>query len=150
MRFEHQKGKYMMHCHNLVHEDHDMMVQFQVGEGGDDPIEADRCKDQGGMGPMFEEHHGGGGSGSGGSSGGSGSTISVPGNVPAAPQPKVKVLGTKVKKKVKRKVKKRKVKVTHKKPVTKHKPKVTSKKRKPAVKKKHTTRKRTVSSRGRS
>jgi hypothetical protein len=28
----------MMHCHNLVHEDHDMMTQFEVGQGGDDPI----------------------------------------------------------------------------------------------------------------
>ena len=32
-------GRYMMHCHNLVHEDHDMMVQFNVGNsfpnGGD-------------------------------------------------------------------------------------------------------------------
>jgi spore coat protein A, manganese oxidase len=33
-------GRYMMHCHNLVHEDHDMMVQFEVGEGGAHPIEA--------------------------------------------------------------------------------------------------------------
>ena len=24
-------GRYMMHCHNLVHEDHDMMGQFWVG-----------------------------------------------------------------------------------------------------------------------
>ena len=24
------RGKYMMHCHNTVHEDHDMMTQFQV------------------------------------------------------------------------------------------------------------------------
>ena len=24
-------GRYMIHCHNLTHEDHDMMVQFQVG-----------------------------------------------------------------------------------------------------------------------
>ena len=31
MRFEPQVGQYMMHCHNLVHEDHDMMVQFEVG-----------------------------------------------------------------------------------------------------------------------
>jgi len=31
MRFEHQSGRYMMHCHNLVHEDHDMMAQFWVG-----------------------------------------------------------------------------------------------------------------------
>jgi spore coat protein A, manganese oxidase len=45
MRFEHQRGKYMMHCHNLVHEDHDMMAQFRVGGGGDDPIEADPCHD---------------------------------------------------------------------------------------------------------
>jgi FtsP/CotA-like multicopper oxidase with cupredoxin domain len=29
MRFE-GRGKYMMHCHNTVHEDHDMMAQFQV------------------------------------------------------------------------------------------------------------------------
>lgn len=28
-------GRYMVHCHNLPHEDHDMMVQFQVG--GNDP-----------------------------------------------------------------------------------------------------------------
>jgi Multicopper oxidase len=45
MRFEHQRGKYMMHCHNLVHEDHDMMAQFRVGGGGDDPIDADPCQD---------------------------------------------------------------------------------------------------------
>jgi spore coat protein A, manganese oxidase len=31
-------GRYMIHCHNLAHEDHDMMGQFEVGEGGDDPI----------------------------------------------------------------------------------------------------------------
>jgi hypothetical protein len=31
----------MMHCHNLVHEDHDMMMQFSVGDpdyGDCDPI----------------------------------------------------------------------------------------------------------------
>ncbi len=39
-RYRHQKGKYMIHCHNLVHEDHDMMVQYEVGSGGDDPITA--------------------------------------------------------------------------------------------------------------
>jgi FtsP/CotA-like multicopper oxidase with cupredoxin domain len=42
-------GKYMVHCHNLVHEDHDMMSQFAVGwkpgEPDDcDPILADPCK----------------------------------------------------------------------------------------------------------
>jgi FtsP/CotA-like multicopper oxidase with cupredoxin domain len=34
-------GKYMMHCHNLVHEDHDMMTQFEVvapDAVGDDPF----------------------------------------------------------------------------------------------------------------
>jgi spore coat protein A, manganese oxidase len=34
-------GKYMMHCHNLVHEDHDMMVQYEVQDPnaqGDDPL----------------------------------------------------------------------------------------------------------------
>jgi spore coat protein A, manganese oxidase len=25
-------GRYMIHCHNLTHEDHDMMTQFQVGK----------------------------------------------------------------------------------------------------------------------
>ena len=28
--------QYMMHCHNLVHEDHDMMTQFSVGENRPD------------------------------------------------------------------------------------------------------------------
>ena len=40
-------GRYMMHCHNLVHEDHDMMMQFKVGDPNDDadcdPITADRA-----------------------------------------------------------------------------------------------------------
>ncbi len=34
-------GKYMIHCHNLVHEDHDMMTQFEVlkpGVRGLDPL----------------------------------------------------------------------------------------------------------------
>jgi spore coat protein A len=31
MRFEHEEGRYMIHCHNLSHEDHDMMFQYQVG-----------------------------------------------------------------------------------------------------------------------
>lgn len=33
-KFGPKKGKYMMHCHNLVHEDHDMMTQFEVGTDG--------------------------------------------------------------------------------------------------------------------
>ncbi|MDJ0635875.1 MAG: multicopper oxidase family protein [Xenococcaceae cyanobacterium MO_188.B29] len=31
------QGKFMMHCHNLVHEDHSMMTQFEVGENGLSP-----------------------------------------------------------------------------------------------------------------
>jgi spore coat protein A, manganese oxidase len=37
MRFGPNKGKYMMHCHNIVHEDHDMMTNFDVGNTGIDP-----------------------------------------------------------------------------------------------------------------
>ncbi|MBD2527035.1 multicopper oxidase family protein [Nostoc sp. FACHB-133] len=37
-------GKYMMHCHNLVHEDHDMMTQFEVGSGGANPITTAKAK----------------------------------------------------------------------------------------------------------
>ncbi|KAB8315675.1 multicopper oxidase family protein [Tolypothrix campylonemoides VB511288] len=39
-RFRPQIGKYMYHCHNMVHEDHDMMRQFEVGQGGIDPMSA--------------------------------------------------------------------------------------------------------------
>ena len=43
-------GKYMVHCHNLVHEDHDMMTQFEVLEPGgvkcfDDPMTSAIAKD---------------------------------------------------------------------------------------------------------
>ena len=35
-------GRYMIHCHNLVHEDHDMMVQYAVANlRTNDPITAD-------------------------------------------------------------------------------------------------------------
>jgi FtsP/CotA-like multicopper oxidase with cupredoxin domain len=44
MKFTNQRGYYMMHCHNLVHEDHDMMTQFCVGDHGDDPILADPAR----------------------------------------------------------------------------------------------------------
>jgi FtsP/CotA-like multicopper oxidase with cupredoxin domain len=49
MRFEHQTGRYMVHCHNLVHEDHDMMQQFSVGltpgaYDANDPVMADPPK----------------------------------------------------------------------------------------------------------
>ena len=39
-RFGPNQGKYIMHCHNTVHEDHDMMIQWQVGQGGADPMSA--------------------------------------------------------------------------------------------------------------
>lgn len=39
-KFRPNKGKYMYHCHNTVHEDHDMMSQFEVGQGGIDPMSA--------------------------------------------------------------------------------------------------------------
>ncbi|WP_013325022.1 multicopper oxidase family protein [Gloeothece verrucosa] len=31
-------GKFMMHCHQLLHEDRGMMSQFEVGDGGLDPV----------------------------------------------------------------------------------------------------------------
>ncbi len=38
----HGEGKYMIHCHNLTHEDHDMMVQFAVGDPAqNNPITSD-------------------------------------------------------------------------------------------------------------
>jgi spore coat protein A len=41
-RFGPQPGRYMMHCHNLVHEDHDMMHQFWVEAGsGAVPVDYD-------------------------------------------------------------------------------------------------------------
>ncbi|XAS67563.1 multicopper oxidase domain-containing protein [Micrococcaceae bacterium Sec5.7] len=40
---KHEGGRYMVHCHNLVHEDHDMMVQFSVGDlRNNDPVSSDR------------------------------------------------------------------------------------------------------------
>lgn len=38
--FKQHQGKYVIHCHNIVHEDHDMMTQYQVGTGGADPMSA--------------------------------------------------------------------------------------------------------------
>ena len=55
MRFTGQRGKYMIHCHNLIHEDHDMMTQFEVlpaigavgasATRGHDPILTDPAQD---------------------------------------------------------------------------------------------------------
>lgn len=36
MKFGPHRGRYMVHCHNLVHEDHSMMAQYSVGMGPDD------------------------------------------------------------------------------------------------------------------
>jgi FtsP/CotA-like multicopper oxidase with cupredoxin domain len=41
MKFGPHKGRYMVHCHNLPHEDHSMMFQFRVGMAEDDPDEHD-------------------------------------------------------------------------------------------------------------
>jgi FtsP/CotA-like multicopper oxidase with cupredoxin domain len=45
MRFAHEEGRYMIHCHNLPHEDHDMMAQFRVGADRpeNDPMNAARA-----------------------------------------------------------------------------------------------------------
>jgi FtsP/CotA-like multicopper oxidase with cupredoxin domain len=82
MKFEHQQGRYMMHCHNLVHEDHDMMGQFLVGTDSPacDPIYADKA-DRRPERPLRDRHDdpdevsgggGGGGDNSGHGSGGGG------------------------------------------------------------------------------
>ena len=41
IKFDRGRGKYMIHCHNLVHEDHDMMGQFVIRDDAvpaDDPL----------------------------------------------------------------------------------------------------------------
>ena len=44
MRFGPHCGRYMVHCHNLVHEDDDMMIQFAVGGiNTNDPVTSDRA-----------------------------------------------------------------------------------------------------------
>ena len=35
MRFRDIKGGYPLHCHNTVHEDHQMMLLFNVADVGD-------------------------------------------------------------------------------------------------------------------
>jgi FtsP/CotA-like multicopper oxidase with cupredoxin domain len=78
MRFEHHEGRYMIHCHNLVHEDHDMMGQFRVGPHKDDdadhPVNADPSKKMPAP-PLFvidDDGDDDGDSGSGSGSGGDG------------------------------------------------------------------------------
>ncbi len=79
MKFENQQGRYMMHCHNLVHEDHDMMCQFLVGQDSlsCDPVNSGKAERRPER-PLRNRHDDpdqgpGGGSGSGGSGSGSGS-----------------------------------------------------------------------------
>jgi spore coat protein A len=42
IQFGPEHGRYMIHCHNVAHEDHDMMIQYQVGQldAASDPINA--------------------------------------------------------------------------------------------------------------
>ena len=35
MRFRDFKGGYPMHCHNTVHEDHQMMLLWNIADAGD-------------------------------------------------------------------------------------------------------------------
>jgi spore coat protein A, manganese oxidase len=44
MKFGPHTGRYMVHCHNLVHEDHDMMGQFSVGYRAGQPDPNDPIK----------------------------------------------------------------------------------------------------------
>jgi FtsP/CotA-like multicopper oxidase with cupredoxin domain len=146
MKFENQRGKYMMHCHNLVHEDHDMMTQFQVGDtprtsDPHDPIEADRCRDLKDMGELFKPPRPNN-SGRGNAEDRGEVAVSTPaevaaeaqpaapGSVPAAPKPAVRVLGSKRRSKVKVKSKAKARKPAVRKPAAK-KPAT----RKPAAKK---------------
>jgi FtsP/CotA-like multicopper oxidase with cupredoxin domain len=92
MRFEHQQGRYMMHCHNLVHEDHAMMAQFLVGEDTPDrdPIYADAAA-QNPARPVYnrkddpDDEPGNSGSGSSGSGRGRGGSDNQRLEAPAAP-----------------------------------------------------------------
>ena len=98
MRFGPNRGRYMIHCHNLVHEDHDMMVQFSVGLGADevdphdpiatDPAQRDDDGDEGrapdarppGAPPRDNSGPGSGSAGPGSGSPGTGSGSSGPGS----------------------------------------------------------------------
>ena len=44
-RFHPWSGQYMFHCHNLVHEDADMMAAFDVGDTKSRPENGDRFSD---------------------------------------------------------------------------------------------------------
>ena len=55
MRFTHEEGRYMIHCHNLPHEDHDMMTQFRVGDDrpDNDPMNAAKAVPVGSAPPVI-------------------------------------------------------------------------------------------------
>lgn len=44
VHFGPHRGRYMLHCHNLTHEDHAMMLQFRVGLGADEADPNDPMK----------------------------------------------------------------------------------------------------------
>jgi FtsP/CotA-like multicopper oxidase with cupredoxin domain len=50
-RFGPHNGRYMLHCHNNSHEDHDMMNQMQIGDDGPDPVTT--APPQGGTPPAY-------------------------------------------------------------------------------------------------
>jgi spore coat protein A, manganese oxidase len=51
MMFGPHEGKYMFHCHNLTHEDDDMMRAFNVGGNGIEPVGTDGRMATRGLGP---------------------------------------------------------------------------------------------------
>jgi spore coat protein A len=53
MKFEHEEGRYMIHCHNLSHEDHDMMFQYQVGHHDMDCDSINTCPPKAGEPPVL-------------------------------------------------------------------------------------------------
>ena len=55
---KHHAGIYMMHCHNLKHEDCEMMVTFQVGTDDRDPSTIDPAKPVSQMEPLCPTQRG--------------------------------------------------------------------------------------------
>ena len=74
MRWRDFRGKYVMHCHNVVHEDHAMMVRWEIvprGEGFDSPRRAPQSPGQPPARPYAEPHPG--------------QTTAQPGTIPDTP-----------------------------------------------------------------
>ncbi|TFV53921.1 multicopper oxidase family protein [Geodermatophilus sp. DF01-2] len=55
LNFAHEEGRYMIHCHNLSHEDHDMMTQYQVGHHDIDCDSINTAPPKGGDPDDFED-----------------------------------------------------------------------------------------------